>query len=86
MSDKWYNDPNCDWFYEEKEQEYKRKKILRRRIGSACRVAVVVSILSMIGIVGSAELGTISIGQFIAYELIAVAVLITSIRIGATME
>lgn len=82
MGDKWYDNPNCDWF----DEEQKHKKILRERIMSACKVAMWVSVFFMLGLVGSADLDKISLGQFIAYELIAVAVLVTAIRTKIMLE
>lgn len=71
------NNPNCDWYYKE---ERKHEEILTQRIRSACKVAMWVSAISIIGLVGSAELDKISIAQFVVYELIAVAVFLISIR------
>jgi hypothetical protein len=82
MGDKWYDNPNCDWFDEER----KHKKILRGRIMSACKVAMWVSAFSIFGLVGSADLGKISLGQFMMYELVAIAILVTAIRIKAILE
>ena len=88
MMNKWYDEPNpnCDWTYEEQMQERKHRRILRRRIASACKVAVVVSILCMLGFVGSAELGKISIGQLLTYEMVAMVVLLVSIKVGTMVE
>ena len=78
MVNKWYNEPNCDWFDEEREH----RKILTKRIKSACKVAIWASAFSMFGFVGSVELGKISLTQFLVYELIAVMVLLVSVAVG----
>ena len=78
MSDKWYNDPNCDWFYEEREQKSKRRRILRRRIRSACNVVIGICLLMILGILGSADIGEISLTEVFTYEAISIGILVVS--------
>lgn len=82
MADKWYSDPNCDWIYESKKEEQANIKKLR----DVCKALVATSLISAVGLVGSVELGNVSLSQFLVYELIAVIVLVVSTRILCKTE
>ena len=61
----------------------KRKKILRKKIKSACNIIIGICAFIMFGIVGSADINQISLAEFFIYEIITISVLLTSAMVKA---
>lgn len=70
-----------NWYYM---SSRKRRRILKR-IRSACEVAIGVCLFMMIGIVGSVDIGDISLAQFFVYQAINMSVLLTATWIRANV-
>lgn len=63
-----------------------RRRILRARIRLACNAIIWVCAFSVLGIMGSVDLGNISLAQFFAYEAINAGILLTSIWVKANIR
>lgn len=81
MDNRYYYEKNCDWLDEDRE----RREILGERIHSACIVTILLSVLWIIGTIGSADIGNMSIIGFVANVTIAVCVLLASIWVNASV-
>lgn len=56
----------------------KHRRILRRRIRSACNIIIGICVFMVVGILGSADVGSISLAEFFIHEAINLGVLLTS--------
>ena len=73
MRNRYYEANTCYYM-----TDRKRKRILRKKIKGVCNIIMGVCIFMMIGIVGSVDLGNISLIKFFVYEIIIISVLLTS--------
>lgn len=64
------------------QEERKRKRILRRRIRTACGVVGFLSFFYLMGIVGGLEQDMLTIKQAIIHSVVALAVMGASIEIS----
>lgn len=69
-----------------KAEERRRKRILRRRIKNVCNIVGAIAFSFIIGLAGSLENDIISMGEFIVYEIMSFATLLTTIRIKELLE
>lgn len=58
-----------------------RRRAMRRKIRRTCNILIAVSLFFMFGVMGSAELGEISMVEFMIHEAISAVVLLASTAI-----
>ena len=61
----------------------RHRRILKKRIRSACNIIIGVCLFMMVGMLGSADMGDISVAEFLIREAINTIVLLTSASIRA---
>lgn len=57
------------------------RRILRRRIRSACNITIGICLMMMVGIMGSAEFNEVSIAEFFIYQAVNLGVLLLSVSV-----
>lgn len=62
--------------------ERKRRRILRRRIRTACNIAELLSLFCLFGIIGNLECSTMTIKQAIIPSIITIIIMAVSIKIS----
>lgn len=63
----------------------KHRRILRKRIRSACNIIIGICALMVVGILGSADMSDISLTEFFIHETINACVLLVSMCVRANV-
>lgn len=73
-----YEDNTCYYM-----SSRKHRRILRKRIRSACGIIIGLCMFAIWGIMGSADMERISLTQFFIHEAITICVMLAAIFVGA---